>query len=111
MWILVLAGLLQSDPMEDILKRFSQEKVELRDQASQDIVSRWKEWTESDLSKLRAAQDSTDPELRSRAKDCFDRILFNKSFPERLWTTVPNLGQILRSGTPADIVDLLRSEE
>jgi len=46
-----------------------------RDRASEEVLSRWKEWTDADVEALRRASEDPDAEVAGRARDSVRRVL------------------------------------
>jgi HEAT repeat protein len=62
------------DGIEDFIHQWRSEQAAIRDQATLGLLSRWKEWSDADLAKVKRAAGDEDPEVAGRAGQALDRI-------------------------------------
>lgn len=100
--ILLVALLAQSPVLGEALRKWGQDDPAARDEASRDVLQRWKEWTAADLERLSRAAKSGDGEIAARAKEVEAEILFRRQFGEKTWPKVEQADKLLadlRSGS------------
>jgi hypothetical protein len=113
MIVLLLAILAQDPLLDDLLRGLTSEKIEIRNQSEKEILTRWKSWTDLDLSKLDEAARLKEAEAAGRAKQCLEAIRLYRVIPETIWKAFPNAGSTLRQGSAdevAEFIDLLREK-
>ncbi len=106
MWIGVLAFLLQAGEIDELLRAFADESIEIRQKAAERLLEKWKSWTDVELAKLEAATSSADAEVAKKAADCLAAIRFQRGIPVRARAAFPEVDRILRSGTPDEVAGL-----
>lgn len=87
--------------LESLLDRWKDDDIGVREEATREILRRWKEWSESDLRKLREAQRDDDPEVASRAEDAWGRLAVRIEIPPRLLEAIPGIDEILWRNEPS----------
>jgi len=97
----------QEDSLQALMGRWTEDDPARRDDASRRIVSRWNEWKDNDLAKLRAAAAGGDVELAGRAKDALATIQLRRRLGVLLLEKLPDAGELVVRGTPEMRLTLL----
>jgi hypothetical protein len=104
----LLALLLQTPSMDDLIRRLSAEQIEDREKAAKAIVEGWKTWSESDLVALRKQGETGGGETSARARLMVATIDLLRSIPGEIWKTCPRVGAVMRESVPRELGELLQ---
>lgn len=75
--------------LDELLDRLSRESTLVREEATEALIRRWKEWTAGDLEKLERAAATSDS-----AKLALDEIVFRRRIPDEVWREEPRVADM-----------------
>jgi len=103
---LLVLCLLQTPPLDELLRDLSSENSGTRERATRQISERWKGWDDRDLKKIEQASRSGDSEAAARVQTILSEIALRRRVPARVLEATPNLLQVLRAGSVDQILDV-----
>lgn len=107
--LLILSPFLfQSQGIDEVLRGWSSENAEVRERATREVLSRWKEWGEHDLSRLKRAAADPDSEVAGRAAETLDRIEIRRTLAGGKLETIPGIEDVVCRGGREERLRILK---
>lgn len=103
MKLIMLVGALflappQDQGIESFVRALGSDDVAARDRALEDILSRWKEWSDADLARLDRASGSSDKTAGRLAAEAAARVRIRRAVGEKLLSRVGDIDRRIYAG-------------
>ena len=84
--------------ISELIRKLGADDADVRTRATEELLLRWKQWSEKDIEKLSEATNSSDPEFRLRSKQALGTIRAFQSIEKMLGMIKGSESAILRGG-------------
>jgi HEAT repeat protein len=105
--VALLLALCLQDPLEKSLERWRSDDPSVRSRATEEILSRWKEWRDPDLARLDRAAAGADAEVAAHAREAAARVRLRRRLGETLLSGVAGIDAALYQGSDDECLRVL----